>query len=651
MHIPVLAGAIVEECEGKLSLPQGAEASRWDAQFELAWRAFVAGQEPSFLRPQIRASWQASRDAGIDPGAINYVFPAEDELKGILENHAELIEVADSIMQSLLAYNPDGHINLTDANGVTLCYCGLDLTPVGSILRESVMGTNCTGRCLNEQRLVYVLNGENWKQALRQRHRQCAAAPVRNAEGRMIGVLTLTASQDNFHYHTLGTVQAAAEAIGRQLVLRSLLAEQRSILETLNEGVIVTDARGIIKTINRYARQIFHGMMLTGKSVDSALNPEGVTLTGITFCNDREVVFQPQDRPRVSCLVSVMPAPDGGRIVSLCDNQRIRAITRQVMGIGASYTFEMICGRSTALSEVLDKARTSSRSDSTVLLTGESGTGKELFAQAIHNGSARHGGPFIAVNCGALPRDLVQSELFGYVDGAFTGSRRGGAAGKFELADGGTLFLDEIGDMPLEAQTSLLRVLQEAEVMRIGAQRPVKVNVRIIAATNCDLQRAIETGAFRRDLFYRLNVISLRIPALRERTGDVPQLVAWFSEKMCTRLKKASMQFTPAAMAALEQYPWPGNVRELENIVERAINLSDKLLIDAGDLPEEIATEERPKSGDSQRLDSHERAHIVTMLASLNGNLRKTAQKMGVSRAGLYNKLKKHGISVDEFRG
>ncbi|WP_338571358.1 sigma 54-interacting transcriptional regulator [Erwinia billingiae] len=651
MHIPVLAGAIVEECEGKLSLPQGAEASRWDDQFELAWRAFVAGQEPSFLRPQIRASWQASRDAGIDPGAINYVFPAEDELKAILENHAELIEVADSIMQSLLAYNPDGHINLTDANGVTLCYCGLDLTPVGSILRESVMGTNCTGRCLNEQRLVYVLNGENWKQALRQRHRQCAAAPVRNAEGRMIGVLTLTASQDNFHYHTLGTVQAAAEAIGRQLVLRSLLAEQRSILETLNEGVIVTDARGIIKTINRYARQIFHGMMLTGKSVDSALNPEGVTLTGITFCNDREVVFQPQDRSRVSCLVSVMPAPDGGRIVSLRDNQRIRAITRQVMGIGASYTFEMICGRSTALSEVLDKARTSSRSDSTVLLTGESGTGKELFAQAIHNGSARHGGPFIAVNCGALPRDLVQSELFGYVDGAFTGSRRGGAAGKFELADGGTLFLDEIGDMPLEAQTSLLRVLQEAEVMRIGAQRPVKVNVRIIAATNCDLQRAIETGAFRRDLFYRLNVISLRIPALRERTGDVPQLVEWFSEKMCTRLKKASMRFTPAAMAALEQYPWPGNVRELENIVERAINLSDKLLIDAGDLPEEIATEERPKSGDSQRLDSHERAHIVTMLASLNGNLRKTAQKMGVSRAGLYNKLKKHGISVDEFRG
>lgn len=311
---------------------------------------------------------------------------------------------------------------------------------------------------------------------------------------------------------------------------------------------------------------------------------------------------------------------------------------------------ESIVTRSPVMLRLLEQARMVAQSDVSVLINGQSGTGKEILAQAIHAASPRAGKAFIAINCGALPEQLLESELFGHAKGAFTGavSQR---EGLFQAAEGGTLFLDEIGDMPLEAQTSLLRVLQEAEVMRIGAQRPVKVNVRIIAATNCDLQRAIETGAFRRDLFYRLNVISLRIPALRERTGDVPQLVEWFSEKMCTRLKKASMQFTPAAMAALEQYPWPGNVRELENIVERAINLSDKLLIDAGDLPEEIATEERPKSGDSQRLDSHERAHIVTMLASLNGNLRKTAQKMGVSRAGLYNKLKKHGISVDEFRG
>ncbi|MDW8844663.1 sigma 54-interacting transcriptional regulator [Erwinia sp. MMLR14_017] len=649
MHIPDLLSVMGEECEGLVSLPEGAEASLRDAQLEQGWQDFNAGLEPDSVRPAIRRSWQASREAAIDPGAVNYVFPAEAELKAILQKQAELIEVAGSIMQSLLAYNPDGHINLTDADGVTLCYCGLDMTPVGSILRESVMGTNCTGRCLNEQRLVYLLSGENWKQELRQRHRQCAAAPVRNAEGRMIGVLTLTASQDNFHYHTLGTVQAAAEAIGRQLVLRSLLAEQRSILETLNEGVIVTDASGTIKTINRYARQIFRGLQLTGRDLDKALLPEGLRLTDITFCNDREVIFQPPDRPRVACLVSVMPAPDGGRIVSLRDNQRIRAITRQVMGIGASYTFEMICGRSPALTEALEKARTSSRSDSTVLLTGESGTGKELFAQAIHNGSDRQGGPFIAVNCAALPRDLVQSELFGYVDGAFTGSRRGGAAGKFELAEGGTLFLDEIGDMPLEAQTSLLRVLQEAEVMRIGAQRPVKVDVRIIAATNCDLLRAMETGAFRRDLFYRLNVLSLRIPALRERTGDVPQLVEWFSEKMCTRLKKASVQFTSGAMAALSCYPWPGNVRELENIVERAINLSDKQLIHAEDLPEEIGSS--PEQCDPQRLESSERAHIISVLSSLKGNLRRTAQTIGVSRAGLYNKLKKHGISVDEFRG
>ena len=174
---------------------------------------------------------------------------------------------------------------------MTLSCCGRDLTPVGSILRESELGTNCTGRCLEQQRLVYLLSGETGKIALRERHLQCAAAPIRDAEGRMIGVLTLTASQDNFHYHTLGTVQAAAEAVGQQLILRALLAEQKSILETLNEGVIVLDRRGTIKTINRYARQIFHRGVRAGQPVDEVLNPENARLASMTFCNDRELVF------------------------------------------------------------------------------------------------------------------------------------------------------------------------------------------------------------------------------------------------------------------------------------------------------------------------------------------------------------------------
>ena len=659
MNQSILVDAISTECGGKMSLPEnGEEARRWDRLLEQARLDFYAGKEPDFVRPDILESWRYSRDTGINPDQFAYITPPPAEMQKILTDNAELIEIASSIMESLLVYNPDGHINLTDMNGVTLSYCGRDLTPVGSILHESVLGTNCTALCLKHQRLVYLLNGENWKTSLRNRHYPCAAAPIRAADGRMIAALTLTATQDNFHYHTLGTVQAAAEAVGQQLVLRDLLAEQRSILETLNEGVIVLDRHGIIKTINRYARQIFHSIAQVGHHVDNILNPQNAQITTMSFCNDREVIFIPAEDKPVSCLVSVMPAPAEGRIISLRENQRIKAITRRVMGINASYTFDMLCGNAPALQVAMDKARSSSRSDSTVLLTGESGTGKELFAQAIHNESPRNSEPFIAVNCGALPRDLVQSELFGYADGAFTGSRRGGAAGKFELADGGTLFLDEIGDMPLEAQTSLLRVLQEGEVVRIGASQAIKVNVRIIAATNCNLLHAVETGAFRQDLYYRLNVISIPIPALRERSEDIPALIEWFSEKVCTQMKKVNMHFTPQAIDALCRYPWPGNVRELENIVERVINTHDGLQIDVTDLPEEItrsATRLPVRHGspvltNTARLDETERAHIITTLSSLKGNLRQAAQQMGLSRAGLYNKLKKYSICVDEFR-
>lgn len=642
---------IKDESDPIFSLPEGAESGEWDSLFWQGWQAFNEGGQPGWIRKSILQSWRRSREYGIDPDEFVYHAPPADQLLAILAHNAELIAVARSIMENLLAYNPDGHINLTDAHGVTLHYCGADMTPIGSILREEVQGTNCTARCLLEQRLVYVLSGENWKMGLRQRHRQCAAAPVRNAEGVMIGVLTLTATPDNFNAHTLGTVQAAAEAIGQQLKLHRLLAEQQSILETLNEGVMVCDGHGRLKTVNRYARQIFGGLEPGDTPIDELLRPQSGSLLTMPFCNDREMVFMPVGKPALSCVISLMPAPDNGRVLSLRENQRIRAITRRVMGVSASYTFEMIFGHSSRMREAIVQARTCSRSDSTVLLTGESGTGKELFAQAIHNGGERCNEPFVAVNCGALPRDLVQSELFGYVDGAFTGSRRGGSAGKFELADGGTLLLDEIGEMPLDAQTSLLRVLQEGEVLRIGAAHPVKVNVRIIAATHCDLLQAVENGAFRRDLYYRLNVLSLPVPPLRERREDIAGLVKGFIQKLSTRMKKIPPQVSPQAMVCLNTWHWPGNVRELENLVERMVNLCEGLLIDVDDLPREIAQAfPEQQAVPSSRLEDNERAHIIQIIESSNGNLRQAARLLGLSRTTLYNKINRWQIDLTLLR-
>ncbi|WP_442796989.1 sigma-54-dependent Fis family transcriptional regulator [Pantoea vagans] len=641
-----------EESDAIFSLPDGSDAAQWETQLARGWEAFIQGEKPHWIRRSILQSWSRSREHHIDPTHFCYTLVDPSELAAILSHNSELIAVAHSVMENLLAYNPDGHINLTDAQGVVLSFCGSDLTPVGSVLREEILGTNCTARCLREQRLVYVLSGENWKITLRKRNRQCAAAPIRDASGQMTGVLTLTATPDNFNAHTLGTVQAAAEAIGQQLTLRRLLAEQQSILENLNEGVVVCDREGRIKTLNRYARQIFADIDAGNASIDQLLQPQSGSLLTLPCCNDREMVFRPDGRHSVSCLVSLMPAPDGGRILSLRENQRIRAITRRVLGVSASYTFDMIRGQASTLQQALQDARASSRSDSTVLLTGESGTGKELFAQAIHNASSRAHESFVAVNCGALPRDLVQSELFGYVDGAFTGSRRGGSAGKFELADGGTLFLDEIGEMPLEAQTSLLRVLQESEVLRIGAAHPVKVDVRIIAATHCDLQTAVEQGAFRRDLFYRLNVISLTIPALRERQSDIPDLVNTFIRTLCQRLNKLPPQVTPEAMNTLEAWHWPGNVRELENLVERIVNLCQSNIIDLADLPPAMVTRRDAENhtSASSLLQDNERACILQTLRDQGGNMRQSAKLLGISRTALYNKLNQWNIAIDTLR-
>ncbi|QTO52866.1 sigma 54-interacting transcriptional regulator [Duffyella gerundensis] len=638
---------VKDESDAIFSLPASSEAAKWEDLLQQGWQAFQRGEQPHWIRANILHSWQRSQQLAIDPAHFVYRAPPAAELAAILSSNREMIEVARKVMANLLAYNPDGHINLTDAQGVTLDYCGADLTPPGSILREEVLGTNCTARCLIEQRLVYVLSGENWKFQLRDRHRHCAAAPVRDGTGSVIGVLTLTATPDNFNAHTLGTVQAAAEAVGRELILRRHLTEQQSILETLNEGIIVFDRQGRIKTLNRYARQVFSHLDITGPAIDEQLQPQAGSLLSLPFCNDRELQFMPAGSG-ISCLVSLMPAPDGDRILSLRENQRIRAITRRVLGVSASYTFEMIQGQAPALQQAIQNARLSSRGDSTILLTGESGTGKELFAQAIHNASLRAQEPFIAINCGALPRDLVQSELFGYVDGAFTGSRRGGSAGKFELADGGTLFLDEIGEMPLEAQTSLLRVIQESEVLRIGAAQPVAVNVRIIAATHCDLLDAVEKGAFRRDLFYRLNVISLAIPPLRQRAEDIVSLVNAFTQSLCARLKRNPPRFSPAAMACLQAWHWPGNVRELENLVERMISLCEGLLIDVADLPAEMR--HAPVAEALSSLQDASRQHILLTIDKHGGNLRRSAQELGISRTALYNKLHLWQIDMQALR-
>ncbi|KRP48283.1 Transcriptional regulator containing PAS, AAA-type ATPase, and DNA-binding Fis domains [Pseudomonas libanensis] len=626
------------------------------AALEQGWRTCLSGQleRPAEVRQVIWDSWRRSIEAGIDPDDSHYRFVAAQTLAATLANHRVLIAAAAQVMHGLLAYNPRGHINLTDAEGTTLYFCGLDITPVGSRLLESVQGTNCTGLALAEDRLMYVLAEENFAGALRQRRMHCAAAPIKDAQGLTLAMLTLTAEPGWFHFHTLGTVQAAAEAVSRQMALQVLLEEQQAVLEVLNEGLVVLDERGCIKALNRYARQLFGvGLELIGSPFRRLGRSELSGSLGEPV-RDLDCTFELHDRSQLACLVSVCPLEQGGVIVSVRENRRIREITRRLIGTQARYTFDTIQGTSRAIQDALHLGRIASRGDATTLILGESGTGKELFAQAIHNASERCNGPFVAVNCGAIPRDLVQSELFGHVEGAFTGSARGGSAGKFELADGGTIFLDEIGDMSFDAQVSLLRVMQEGEVTRVGAKNSRPVDVRIIAATHRNLSQAVAEGAFREDLYYRLNVLNLTVPPLRMRREDIPLLARHFLQRCARSLRKPVQGFSPEALALLSAHGWPGNVRELENAIERATNLAMAELIQPADLPLETqqrATLRLYQPQPAQDLSSHELHAIVAALKNTGGNIRLAARQLNVSRGGLYNKMGRFGLDAGDFRG
>ena len=288
--------------------------------------------------------------------------------------------------------------------------------------------------------------------------------------------------------------------------------------------------------------------------------------------------------------------------------------------------------------------------DSSVLITGESGTGKEVIFNYICQTSCRKDQTVIKINCGAIPENLFESELFGYEDGAFTGASRTGKPGKFELADGGTIFLDELGEMPMDAQVSLLRLLQNGEVTRIGGKSSRTVSVRVIAATNKNLEEAVRQHTFREDLYYRLNVFSLSLPPLRSRMSDIELLAEHFLLKFAGSLGKDVRGFTPGALALLRRYQWPGNIRELENVMERLANIVRHPLVSEEDLPPQMVTVRQPASPRGL-LHSKEAETILETLRQTGGNIRAAANLLGVSRGGLYVKLRRLGIDVASCRG
>jgi transcriptional regulator with PAS, ATPase and Fis domain len=346
-----------------------------------------------------------------------------------------------------------------------------------------------------------------------------------------------------------------------------------------------------------------------------------------------------------------------GVVATFAEMKRVQSIAQRIVGSHARYSFGDLIGQAPALRRRLQLAEAAARSDSSVLITGESGTGKEVLAQAIHNASARASGPFVGINCSAIPRELLESELFGYEGGAFTGAKKGGHPGKFELAEGGTILLDEIGDMPIEMQAKLLRVLQEKRVHRIGGTREVELNARVIATTNRDLDEESEKGRFRRDLLFRLKVIHIQLPALRDRTSDIPLLVSHYLTLFAARLGKNIRALAPHVTEAFMRYQWPGNIRELENVLEAEVNLCDEGQTVLDQVPEGI----RPRPGHEaavdlvsraapRTLEQSEKEMLIQALAQNGGSIPDVARQLGISRGTVYNKLRRFAVDPDQYR-
>ncbi len=443
----------------------------------------------------------------------------------------------------------------------------------------------------------------------------------------------------------------------------------QTIIDSLADAVSVVDEKGMGLMINRaYTR-------ITGMTAEQVLNrpatvdiAEGesvhfqVLKTGKPIKGVRLKVGPWRRDVVVSCAPLLIKGELKGSVGVIHDISEIRRLMdelerarRLVRRLESRYTFEDIIGRSPRLLEAIKRARQAARTPASVLLRGECGTGKELFAHAIHHDSDRADRPFIRINCASLTDTLLESELFGYVDGAFTGAKRGGRRGYFEEANGGTLFLDEIGAMSREAQARLLRVLQEGEITRVGESRPITIDVRVIAATNADLEELLKKGRFRQDLYYRLNVFPIIAPPLRHLREDIPLLADFFLRRYGEEYGRPGVELTPAVYPRLQAYHWPGNVRELQNVISRAlINLgrheseikeSHFMIPFAGEArPEPREAPDLSNASLKERHGAWEKDLLKEALQQCNGNKTAVARRLQISIRTLYNKLERYGL-------
>jgi transcriptional regulator of acetoin/glycerol metabolism len=644
------------------------------ANSQSAWQDFVARKELARgrVRDVILKSWQNCMKLGISPyqKKVNSVYTGEELQKRINDNE-ELMRISLPVIENLFRFvSGSGFtVALTDNQGVILFSIGDEevaesfakgnFVP-GADWSESGAGTNAIGLSLSAGKPIQTCGYEHF--CICSHHTTCSSAPIRDSKGNIMGILDMSGTIEKAHSHTLGMVVAAGYGIEKQLESREAWSRchiadgyKTAIMESMSEGIFAADGNGLVTHVNSYAAKILEmpPAQIIGREVDSFLQPSHSRLKTFDLSQnvtDQETDILINDKKKRGIVttraITGLDLGKKGTVIILNEIGRTKRLIQRMTGAESKVTFDDILGQDPEFLTSIRLAKASASGMSNVLLLGESGTGKDLFAQAIHNASQCYLGPFVAINCGAIPRELISSELFGYSEGAFTGAKRGGKPGKFELADGGTIFLDEIGEMPLELQVMLLRVVEQKSVVRIGGKDVIPVNVRLIAATNRDLGKEVEKGNFRRDLYYRLNVITISLLPLREHKSDIPLLADAFIRTMNVHLDKQITDVDERVWEQLMSSDWPGNVREFYNVLERAMNLTEGTRLQIEALPPEMLGKNKSMATSTQRnFPDMEKELIASVLDECSGNLSNVAKKLGIARSTLYRKMGKYGLN------
>ena len=654
-----------------------------------AWRTFAeGGPVPEGLPSELAESWERCRAAGADvEHAIAPQVPDED-LQARLEATGPLLAATSPALDALSPSLQGSRVivAVADPQGCVLKTWGsvfpdapglLPHLRPGVLLREGLTGTTAFSLSVASGHAATCEGREHYCVEL---HGLAEAAlPVRDESAEAMGVLLLFGEAERDSAGGLLVLgrsclrQAALER--RADLLRRFREKQGRILATLMStsasAVMLVGPRGYLRSLSPAALRILNVDLTQdlNRPIDQLARFDPPILS--TLCSGHELlgvsveVHSSTRSIRVTVDAAPLVEASGellGTMLTFEERNPIRTRRRRESGQTARYTFQDIAGESDAMLRCEEMAKIAARSSVSVLLEGSSGTGKELFAQAIHNESVRSDGPFVSVNCAAIPAELIESELFGYEEGAFTGARRGGMIGKFEAASGGTIFLDEIGDMPLPVQAECLRVLENRSIVRVGQHDEIPVDIRVIAATNKKLADEVETGRFREDLYYRLGVFRISWPSLQERASEIPHLVEEFIERYNSENSRSVKGTAEGVMERFLAYEWPGNVRELKNAIEHAVMVDGDGWIGADDLPEELAQQlmsqettldasdpllDQKKGIEKLRRDVEQGARDLYLraLRETDGNVQQAARVLGVSRATFYRKLRRFGIA------